>query len=341
MSDTYNWGAFEKKHSDLPVPTRRAVQPTEDEGADQRLSLVPADQDAATTMGDSTEAASARPPEADPALDADTDHELRAAAPRAESPADRDPVGQGSSDPVVGDSPAAPSAAPQQRRAAPERRRTAVRAREAAPAAGARISAKDRAEQKATRVAAGQVKTALSDREVRTGEVRGLEVSAQYMVVEVTGCDPEDVLDHLDAICETFGVEDLEAETGKTSVVLYIPVAMEGPARQAAAWVPMELRERVRAHSAATGESVTQQVLTAFNLYYDQLGAWFHRPEHVAGPMAVGALRRREVGEAQVQIYLYLKTSQKVRLDATVKSCGAGSRSELVTRLLEEFLPES
>lgn len=147
------------------------------------------------------------------------------------------------------------------------------------------------------------------------------------------------VQDSLMDVCAAFNLPDLDAAVDGDLVTLWVPKVPEERVKQVAAWVPAELRERSRRHSELTGETVTQQVLTAFNLHYEDLKHWFKAPEQVAGPMGINVQpRRREHAGTQVQLYLYLKPSQRALLDARYRQVGAASRSDLVTELLDRYL---
>ena len=85
--------------------------------------------------------------------------------------------------------------------------------------------------------------------------------------------------------------------------------------------------------------TVTGVVIAAFNGYYARLGELFPQPTAAALPMPAKVRRRRRSGEATlVQLTLYMSPAQEAVLDAAVETSAASSRSNLVTKLLEEYL---
>lgn len=129
------------------------------------------------------------------------------------------------------------------------------------------------------------------------------------------------------------------------------PTSDQGPAvgsdeqpvprvRQATVWVTPGVREGVRAAMSAGGWSMTQVVLDAFNEQAPNFSSWWARRTAVTGPMPVGRSRKRRGVDNLVQMWLYLTPEQEEILDRAVADSGAGSRSALVTRLLEEHQRE-
>lgn len=109
----------------------------------------------------------------------------------------------------------------------------------------------------------------------------------------------------------------------------------QGPSRQTAIWVPVAVREAVQAERSKTDDSATAVFLEAFNNQYANLANLFPRRMLSAGPMPVTKARRRSSAIARTQLWLYLNAEQCEVLDTAVADSGAGSRSALVTRILE------
>ena len=107
--------------------------------------------------------------------------------------------------------------------------------------------------------------------------------------------------------------------------------------RQVAVWVPKRLRDAVEDRKE-TGVSYTEFVLDAFNRHHASLGSFFVRRLPTAGPMPQRHTRHRRGLDTPVQVWLYLTPAQEAVLDEAVTTSGAGSRSALVTRFLEEEL---
>jgi hypothetical protein len=79
--------------------------------------------------------------------------------------------------------------------------------------------------------------------------------------------------------------------------------------------------------------------MRAFNDLYDEMDDWFDGPaEDAVGPMTVSGRRRREGVGTQVQLYLYLTPIARARLEDAIETSNAGSRSALVTELLDRYL---
>ena len=128
------------------------------------------------------------------------------------------------------------------------------------------------------------------------------------------------------------------AEVGNDAVELVLPVPVSGRANQSASWVPVAVRDAVHKAADETGESYTGFFLGAFNRQYPKLEGMFPNRALAPGPMPTQTTRRRRGLGTSVQLYLNLDADQRAVLDAAQKTSGAGSRSELVTRILEEDL---
>jgi len=110
------------------------------------------------------------------------------------------------------------------------------------------------------------------------------------------------------------------------------------PTRQAGVWIPRALRGPLKQRVEAERMSVTEYVLDAFNRHYVHFDDYFGRRTVSDGPMPVRRMRRRrQHDEPPVQLWLYLTADEELVLDDAERTW-AGSRSELVTRLLVEDL---
>ena len=203
------------------------------------------------------------------------------------------------------------------------------------------MSAADLAAQRAGFREAEQVRSRLERYRVPISETRGA-VDRGIAKIEVHLQRRAGALDALlDAIAEEFTAPDTEVEICSDSLVeLWLPVRAEEPARKRAFWVPAALRERVREHLELTGESVTQLVLRAYNLYHDQVEGQFSADALPEGPIRIYGGKRRTDVETAVQLSVYLKRHQEAQLDETVARSGAGSRSALITALVQRYLDQ-
>jgi hypothetical protein len=125
---------------------------------------------------------------------------------------------------------------------------------------------------------------------------------------------------------------------GPDAIELVLPVPVAGRANQSASWVPVAVRDAVYQAADETGESYTGFFLGAFNRQYPKLATLFPNRALAPGPMPTQTTRRRRGLGTSVQLYLNLDADQRAVLDAAQRTSGAGSRSELVTRILEEDL---
>lgn len=117
-------------------------------------------------------------------------------------------------------------------------------------------------------------------------------------------------------------------------------LADDAPYRQVSFWIPVTVRERIDADCANTGRTLGERVVDAFNAQYSHLGEYFTATQRPQGPMPVRkARRRRRLTETNVQLYVYLTPDEVQVLDDAVDTFGAGSRSELMTRVLDADLP--
>jgi len=110
--------------------------------------------------------------------------------------------------------------------------------------------------------------------------------------------------------------------------------AAQGPAHALAVWAPAHLRDAAASARTATGESMTEYFLGAFNRTWSSLPSMFPRVAVPAGPMPMRATRRRRNVATAVQLWLYLDAEQAAVLAEAVVSLGAGSRSALVSAVL-------
>lgn len=113
----------------------------------------------------------------------------------------------------------------------------------------------------------------------------------------------------------------------------------EAVPRQVVVYVPRALRDALRDHVAADpdGNSITWHVLNAYNTHYKKFGGWWSGPRAAEGPMAISTRRTRQLDDA-ANIWLYLEPAAEEQLDSDVARYNAGSRSALITRVLEEHL---
>lgn len=211
------------------------------------------------------------------------------------------------------------------------------------PSGGAsRTSFRQLAQLKATREAATKLQRAFTaggmSVEVREPHLDGTLLQA---LVAVPGSpDPSAMLDVLEAVAAELSIDDLDVSVEGDALRLWVQILEDNRARQAAAWVPNDLRARQRAHKEATGEPATQLLLRAFNALHENLDELFAAGPEVEsnGPMSVRRTRVRKHTEPSVQLWLYLQPAERARLDDAVRTSGAGSFSDLVTVLLETYL---
>lgn len=116
--------------------------------------------------------------------------------------------------------------------------------------------------------------------------------------------------------------------------VVSTPPAAQGPAHAHAVWAPAHLRDAAGSARTATGESMTEYFLGAFNRTWSSLPSMFPRVRVPSGPMPMRATRRRRNVATAVQLWLYLDVEQAAVLAEAVVSLGAGSRSALVSAVL-------
>ena len=105
-----------------------------------------------------------------------------------------------------------------------------------------------------------------------------------------------------------------------------------------AVWVPVELRDAVNVEKDRMQETFTEFFLGAFNRQYARLDTFFPRRLAAPGPMPLKKSRRRRGIATPVQLWLYLNAEQRDVHDDAVRRSGAGSRSALVTKVLESDL---
>jgi hypothetical protein len=168
---------------------------------------------------------------------------------------------------------------------------------------------------------------------------RGAKLDKDLFTVQLMTADTGALMAALPEVVNEFECDDLDVSLVDDQYVrLRLPTG-KGNAEQKAVWVPHETRELVRDRTSVTRESVTDVFMRAFNDLYDEMGEWFEGPaEEVAGPMTVSGRRRREGVGTQVQLYLYLTPIARARLEDAIETSNAGSRSALVTELLNRHL---
>lgn len=121
--------------------------------------------------------------------------------------------------------------------------------------------------------------------------------------------------------------------------------ASETPIRESSFLAPAEIRDKLRAHAATKGFTLTQVVLIAVETTAHQL------PDLIAAQSSTGAIsktnlfpalegrsRRRATGQANVTISMRINVANLEVLDDLVNQVGAGSRSELLTVALRSYL---
>lgn len=121
--------------------------------------------------------------------------------------------------------------------------------------------------------------------------------------------------------------------------------ASESPIRESSFLAPAEIRDRLRAHAATKGFTLTQAVLIAVETTAHRL------PDLIAAqsgtgtvsktslfPALEGRSRRRAPGQANVTISIRINVANLEVLDDLVDQVGAGSRSELLTVALRSYL---
>lgn len=119
-----------------------------------------------------------------------------------------------------------------------------------------------------------------------------------------------------------------------TTYILSTTTGPTTPATRTPIRVPHQVAERVRRHRKATGQSVTQQLMDAFDHHYDTIATAREGLRQALGARGVGARRRRGVGPT-AQLWLTLTPAQKEVLDAAARATYSGNRSAMATELLE------
>lgn len=228
--------------------------------------------------------------------------------------------------------PVAPEPSPAPARSAPVNRGQAT---------GRSVSASQVRAERAANEYAGKTADALAGRGVVV-EVLEAELTGErfHLVVRATDRDIAEVLDNADAIADALGVEDVHCSSEGDRVHVWAAVGPATGTRSSAVWVPMLVRDTVRAERERTGETMTTVVLTAFNKVAGAdgsglLGLFPEHTEPAPGPMTIAPRKVRANVETPVQLWLYLDSSQEAVLDQAVTRTGAGSRSALMTRVLE------
>jgi hypothetical protein len=148
----------------------------------------------------------------------------------------------------------------------------------------------------------------------------------------------EDLEPHTMLIADALRVPNVQLVPDGDATVRVEPLGREDDrARKRAVWVPQELKDAVDA-AKHPEEPLTTFVLDAFNRQYDKLGTFFARRTQTAGPMPTAPRRVRHGIKSPTQLWMYLTPQQEVVLDKAERESGAGNRSALITRILEEDL---
>lgn len=145
-------------------------------------------------------------------------------------------------------------------------------------------------------------------------------------------------------LLSALGAEALSMEETPDDGVIHfevVPRSVDSRAKQVAVWLPAEVRDAVSREREKTDETFTEFFLGAFNRQYANLGTLFANRLPTAGPMPTNTPRRRRGIDTAVQAWIYLKDDQRAVLDETVEQYAAGSRSALITKILEADLGES
>lgn len=231
----------------------------------------------------------------------------------------------------------------------------AVRELRAAPADAPTELSQAPASAPAAEVAVAEVRGTPSELEQASAIVaalRGIGVNATFEGVRradgVRGFDlrvaPGDLevarrheLELVDALAvEAIGLDATPDET--VIHVEVVPRTTNGKAKQLAVWLPADVRDATNHERSAADESFTEFFLGAFNRQYSALGGLFAGRLPTAGPMPMKTTRRRRGIDTAVQSWLYLNDEQRQVLDETVELYAAGSRSALVTKILQADL---
>lgn len=123
--------------------------------------------------------------------------------------------------------------------------------------------------------------------------------------------------------------------------------AGSGSDRRLVLALPIELRNRARAHASSRGETYLDVVLTAVQEVHDQLPQLLdtHRQEDIPPSTGSGGLfehqpQHRKAPKAAVQITIRgLSHHDRGVLEDLVESTGAANLTEMITVALEEHLP--
>jgi hypothetical protein len=210
--------------------------------------------------------------------------------------------------------------------------------------AAAPVRAVTAAQVRAGRAAAGYAATVTACLAEAGVPVRAVEADVAgerlHLVLEPDTGSVDEVLAHADVIADGLGVQDASCSTDGTRVHVWAATGASGGTRQVAAWVPLAVREAVNAIREAQGQPVTTIVLSAFNRVAGEDGSGLdelfgHVPAVMPGPMAIAPRKARKKVDTPVQLWLFLHPSQVATLDQAVARTGAGSRSALLTRILE------
>lgn len=203
------------------------------------------------------------------------------------------------------------------------------------------------AQVRAHKVAAGHariVADALAEAGVAVDVLEAeLTVDRLHLLLRPHSADVEQVMELADTIADALTVGDVDCSVDGNRVHVWAALGHSQTSRSAVVWVPNEVREAVNALRAVTGDTVTTIVLTAFNRQAGADGSGLANlfPETAAmtpGPMAIAPRKRRDKIATPAQLWLYLQPAQEVTLDQAVARTRAGSRSALLTRILEAEL---
>lgn len=149
----------------------------------------------------------------------------------------------------------------------------------------------------------------------------------------------ENLTGHLSDLARATGVVEARLSWRQTDtqgrIHLLDDPAAHDRGKSVGVWVPVQVRDAVRAAQSTRQQTASEVFLEAFNRQYHRLPTMFTRRVTVSGPMPSKPLsrRRREI-DTSVQLFVYLNGAQLEVLDDTLEQYQAGSRSALVTSIL-------
>ncbi|MFY0408715.1 hypothetical protein [Solicola sp. PLA-1-18] len=142
------------------------------------------------------------------------------------------------------------------------------------------------------------------------------------------------------------GSDPTAPATRRTSNTRTPRKATDTPIRESSFLAPADVRDRLRAHATATGQTLAQIVLTAVETTAEQLPDLIATERGTAASPLKGSLfpategrgRRRAPGQAHVTISMRINAANLDVLDQLTAQVGAGSRSELLSVALAAYL---